>query len=58
MQKYKVETHKKVEKFLDKHRDIALKYVDALEILEHSPYTPQLDIKTLIGKKHHYRLRI
>jgi len=58
MKKYRVETSKQVEKFLEKHRDIAVRYIDALEVLEISPFGNNLDIKTLTGKKSHYRLRI
>lgn len=55
---YKIETSKEVDKFLDKHRDIAKKFVQNLETLKILPFSNNLDIKSLKWKKNHYRLRI
>jgi mRNA interferase RelE/StbE len=55
---FKIETSKEVDKFLDKHRDIAKKYVSNLEILKISPFSNNLDIKPLKWHKNHFRLRI
>lgn len=55
---YKIQTSKEVDKFLDKHRDIAKRFVIILEIMKKSPYNNNLDIKQLKWNKNHYRLRI
>ena len=55
---YKIETSKVVDKFLEKHRDIARRYVLNLDILKTSPFSNNLDTKPLKWQKNHYRLRI
>lgn len=55
---YQIKVSKIVDKFLEKHRDIAKIFIENLEILEQNPLKNSLDIKTLKWKKHHYRLRI
>ncbi len=55
---FEVQTSKKVEKFLNKHRDIAKKYIEFVEILKVSPHYNFLDVKKLQWKKEKYRLRI
>ncbi len=55
---YRIETSKSVDKFLNKHRDIAMKYIELLDIMSLSPFENNLDIKSLKWQKNHYRLRI
>lgn len=56
---YIIYTHKRVDKFLDKHRDIAKRFIKHLSQLQKNPYDNSLDIKALDWEKwQHYRLRI
>lgn len=55
---YKLKTSKVIDKFLDKHKDLAPKIIEKLEILAKNPYENSLDIAKLIGYDKHYRLRI
>lgn len=55
---YEIKTSKIVDKFLEKHLDIASKFVSSLEILRKSPFDNSLDIKSLKWHKNHFRLRI
>ena len=43
---------------MDKHKDIAVKFIQQVEILQKSPYKNNLDIKPLKWQKSKYRLRI
>lgn len=57
--KYTIDMHKKVRKFLHKHRgECSNKIVEKLEILAQNPYENNLDIAKLEGYEHHYRLRV
>ncbi|WP_104722582.1 type II toxin-antitoxin system RelE family toxin [Helicobacter mesocricetorum] len=53
-----VQTSKEVDKFLDKHRDLAPKIINALEQIAQNPYNNTQDTQKLQGKDNHYRLRI
>lgn len=55
---YRVETSKEVDKFLDKHKDIAPKVLQSLRIIAQNPFDNALDIKKLQGESYKYRLRI
>lgn len=55
---YRVETSKEVDRFLDKHRDIAPKILKSLRTIAQNPFDNALDIKKLQGESHKYRLRI
>ena len=55
---FEVKTSKKVEKFLNKHRDIAKRYIEFVEILKISPHYNFLDVRKLQWKDEKYRLRI
>jgi hypothetical protein len=44
---YQIKVSKIVDKFLEKHRDIAKIFIENLEILEQNPLKNSLDIKTL-----------
>jgi hypothetical protein len=44
---YKIETSKIVDKFLEKHLDIANRYIKYLDIISISPFSNNLDIKAL-----------
>ena len=55
---YNIQVSKQVDKFLEKHRDIAKKFIVALEKLGISPFSNNLDIKPLKWKSDHFRLRI
>ena len=56
--KYGLKYGKVVTKFLKKHKDLAPKVLDKLEILAQNPYQNALDIAKLEGYENHYRLRI
>lgn len=56
--KYEVRTSKDFDKFLAKHRNLASKILNALEILAQNPYENTLDIKKIQTKDKHYRLRL
>lgn len=56
--KYEVRTSKDFDKFLAKHRNLAPKILNALEILAQNPYENTLDIKKIQAKDKHYRLRL
>ena len=58
MKRFRVETSKSVDKFLEKNRDIAKKYINSIEILSVSLNENSLDIKKLKWEKNKYRLRI
>lgn len=55
---YIIELRKEVKKFLSKHEDIARIFYEKIQSLSQNPFDASLDIKTLTGKKAHYRLRI
>lgn len=55
---YIIELRKDVKKFLSKHEDIARIFYERIQTLSKNPFDTSLDIKTLTGKKSHYRLRI
>ncbi|MDD3793709.1 MAG: type II toxin-antitoxin system RelE/ParE family toxin [Candidatus Gracilibacteria bacterium] len=57
---YKIIIEKKVANFLEKHigENIIISFKERLEILRVDPYSKKLDIKSLIGEKNKYRLRI
>ncbi len=55
---YKVDTSKELDKFLEKHRDLAPKIIAKLEIIAQNPYDNPCDIAKLQGQKNHYRLRV
>lgn len=55
---YGLKYDKDVKKFLQKHKDLAPKIIEKLEILAQNPYENSLDIAKLIGYDKHYRLRI
>ena len=55
---YRFDTHKQVEKFLNKHPDIAQKFAISLKEILKNPFNNSCDIKSLKGKRNHYRLRI
>lgn len=49
MQQYSIFTHKRVDKFLEKHRDVAIEFVKALEVMQVHVFDPSLDIIKLTG---------
>lgn len=55
---YIIKTHKQVDKFLEKHREIAKRYLSAIDELAMNPFENTLDIKPLSWKQNHYRFRI
>lgn len=55
---YEVRTSKEFEKFLSKHKDLAPKILNILELLAKDPYENTLDIKKIQGKDKHFRLRL
>ena len=55
---YKLQTHKSVDKFLAKHKEMRQRVLNKLEILAQNPYQNALDIARLEGYENHYRLRI
>ena len=56
---YTVLTHKRVDKFLEKHRNVAKKFVKYLSQIEKTPYLKDKNIKKLEGQDgEHYRLRM
>lgn len=55
---YTIKLSKDVVKFLDKHRDIALRLEKKIEIMKENPFSPLLDVSLLIGQNSCYRLRI
>lgn len=55
--KYIIKTHKQVYKFLEKHREVAKRYVLAIDELELNPYDNSLDNKPHSWKENHYRFR-
>ena len=59
MYKYTIRTAKQVKKFLDRHPDIARRFLQKLDILCLDPFSNKLDIKKLWwSEENHYRLRI
>lgn len=58
MVKYQINTHKRVEKFLSYHPDIAKRFVEKLRIMTIDPFDKFLDIKLLENTDWDYRLRI
>ena len=55
---YRLQTHKSVDKFLAKHKNMRQSVLDKLEILAQNPYQNALDIAKLEGYENHYRLRV
>ena len=57
---YNIRLHKKVLKFLEKHRweKIIEIFAASLKILQNNPYNNRLDIKSLIWIENKFRLRI
>jgi hypothetical protein len=45
--KYDIQVAKIVEKFLNKHQDIAIRFIHQIEVLQKFPYKNNLDIKPL-----------
>lgn len=58
MPKYTILTHKRVDSFLENHREIAKTFLTKLQILSQNPYDTSLDTKKLKWKKNIRRLRI
>lgn len=58
MLKYRILTHKRVDKFLSSHSIIAKTFLTKLDILGNNPFSPILDTKPLKGLKNTWRLRI
>ena len=56
--KYRFSTHKRVEKFLEKHNNISRRFALSLQEIIQNPFENTCDIKTIKGKKNSYRLRI
>ena len=42
---YVVATHKRVDKFLSKHKDVAKRFTKLLDVLEEDPFSKKLDSK-------------
>ncbi|MSP27503.1 MAG: type II toxin-antitoxin system RelE/ParE family toxin [Methylococcales bacterium] len=56
---YKLEFSKQVVKFLDKsEHQLKIKIIMVFEQLSNNPRSSNLDIKAMINKKGHFRLRI
>ena len=55
---YNLRISKDLDKFLNKHRDIAPKIIECLDKISQNPFDNELDIRPLVGYKNHYRLRI
>jgi len=58
---YRVEYHKTVQKFFQKHTDVTLlrKFKEAIDELKNTPRTSDtFDIKKMHGSENDYRLRI
>ena len=57
--KYSIKIHKRVEKFLNLHRELRDDFFSSLHSMEDNPLNPTLDIKPLTWLPgRHYRLRI
>ena len=54
---WRIETSKSVDKFLEKHRDIAPKIVQIMLALAEDPYNNHLDVKKLKNLPNSYRER-
>ena len=55
---YKLKTHKNVNKFLLKHKEISEKFFEIIEELVKNPFENNLQIKKLLWEEKKYRLRI
>lgn len=56
--KYAIGTHKRVDKLLEKHPEIKRMFFQKFEEIAENPFQNSCDIKALVGKPNHYRLRI
>lgn len=56
--KYEVVFSKDFKKFLLKHKQIQKKVIKAFEILALDPFDNALDVKKIVNKPNHYRLRL
>lgn len=56
--KYKIDFSKDFVKFLRKHPEIRQVVIQKFELLSNDLHHPSLDVKTIVGKENHYRLRI
>ena len=56
--KYRIKTHKTVDKFLQRHPEVVPRFFKHFEKIAESPFFNTCDIKLLMGEKNHYRLRI
>ena len=54
---WRIQTSKSVDKFLEKHRDIAPKILQIMRTLAEDPYNNDLDIKKLSNVLNGYRVR-
>lgn len=56
---YKLEVSKQVAKFLAKsEKKLSVKIITSFELLAQAPLSSSLDVKALVNKKGHFRLRI
>lgn len=56
--KYKVDFSKDFVKFLHKHHEIRQTVIQKFELLSNDFYHPSLDVRPIVGKENHFRLRI
>lgn len=56
--KYEVIFSKDFVKFLRKHPQISQVVIDKFELLSSDLHHPSLDIKPIVGKESHFRLRV
>lgn len=56
--KYRVDFSKDFIKFLHKHPEMRQVVIKKFELLREDLYHPSLDIKPIVGRENHFRLRI
>ena len=56
--KYKIKFKKDAFKFLENHREVKEKFIEAFTKICKDPFTKEYDIKKLIGQDELYRLRV